>query len=244
MTDISTSQPPPGGAYEPSTPSATEQAKTAGQSAARAGGDVMDTAKEQGRHVVAETGRQARDLYGQVRTQVSDQANNQQKRAVGGLYALGDEINRMAEQGGQSGPATELARQASDKINQAAQWLEGKEPGHVLDEVKSFARRNPGAFLAGAAVLGVLAGRLSKNLMPESDGDRESRSGTRFTATTPRSSGYTVAGSAPVVDPDGAAGTPTTSYAGTTATGYAEVPPVDEPYGGVTGDATTYGGRP
>jgi len=232
MTDISTSQPPPGGTQEATSPSMTEQARTAAQSAARGGSDVLDSAKEQGRQVVAETGRQARDLYGQVRSQVSDQANNQQKRAVGSLYALGDEINRMAEQGGQSGPATELARQAGDKINQAARWLEGKEPGHVLDEVKSFARRNPGTFLVGAAVLGVLAGRLSKNLIPESDDDNGSGTA-RYSGTT----GYTATGSAPVAEPAG------TGYAATTATGYAEVPPVGQPYGGATGTSTTYGGE-
>jgi hypothetical protein len=236
MTDISTSQPPPGGTQESTSPSMTEQARTAAQSAAHGGSDVLDSAKEQGRQVVVETGRQARDLYGQVRSQVSDQANTQQKRAVGSLYALGDEINRMAEQGGQSGPATEIARQAGDKINQAAQWLEGKEPGHVLDEVKSFARRNPGAFLVGAAVLGVLAGRLSKNLIPESD-DESGSGTTRYTGSTgyTGTSGYTATGTAPLTEPAG------TGYAATTATGYAEVPPVGQPYGGATGTSSTYG---
>jgi len=232
MTDISTSQPPPGGTQQSTNPSMTEQARTAAESAARGGSDVLDSAKEQGRQVVAETGRQARDLYGEVRSQVSDQANAQQKRAVGSLYALGDEINRMAEQGGQSGPATEIARQAGDKINEAAQWLEGKEPGHVLDEVKSFARRNPGAFLVGAAVLGVVAGRLSRNLLPESGGD----SGSRPTGFSGGTTGYTATGSAPLADPAG------TGYAATTATGYAEVPPVGQPSGGAAG-TSTYGAR-
>lgn len=232
MTNIAMSQPPPGGPDQSTTQAVKEQAKTVGHQAAQAGSDVVGTASDQGKQVAAEAGRQARDLYGQARSQVSDQANAQQKRAVNGLYALGDEVSRMAEQGGQSGPATDLARQASGKINQAARWLEGREPGHLLDEVKSFARRKPGTFLAGAAALGVIAGRLSKNLMPDgrNNGDASGMGGR--SASSPV--GY--AGPAAPTTPSG------TTYAGTTASGYAGTTPLpEEPYTTAIDDRTSYG---
>jgi hypothetical protein len=170
MTDIRASGPPRQSGHQSTTDAAKEQTKIVGQSARSAGGDVVESAKGQTQRVVSETGRQAQNLYGQVRSQVQDQASSQQKRAVDGLYALRDEVGKMADQGGQSGPATHVARQASTKINQVAQWLDGREPGHVLDEVKMYARRNPGTFLLGAAVLGVLAGRMTKNLAGDSGG--------------------------------------------------------------------------
>ncbi|WP_254910221.1 hypothetical protein [Micromonospora sp. NBS 11-29] len=67
-------------------------------------------------------------------------------------------------QGGGSGPVTELAHQAAERVHGVAGWLEQREPGDLLNEVKSYARRNPGTFLVGAALLGVVAGRLTRNI--------------------------------------------------------------------------------
>ena len=64
----------------------------------------------------------------------------------------------MALQGGQSGIATEVARQASQRAHGLADHLDRHEPSELLDQVRAYARRRPVAFLAGAAVLGVLAG--------------------------------------------------------------------------------------
>lgn len=192
---------------------AIDQTKAVGQSAAQAGSTVVDSAKEQGQQVAAEAKRQVGNVYQQARSQVSEQAGAQQKKAVDGLYALGDEVGKMAEQGGQSGPATQLARQASDKIRETAQWLEGREPGHVLDEVKRYARRNPGTFLLGAAVLGLVAGRLTKNLTGDDDDD-SSQSAARSTGRSSTTAGgypsdatNTVQFSAPSVEPLGASWT-------------------------------------
>ena len=117
--------------------------------------------------MVAETGRQARQLYGQVRSEVTDQARVQQKRVADGLFSVANEAARIADQGGESGPVTQVVRDASDRMMQAGQWLEAREPGHVLDEVKTYARRHPGVFLLAAAVLGVMAGRMAKNAIGE-----------------------------------------------------------------------------
>jgi hypothetical protein len=164
MADLATTI-PPGGGDEPSTAQhVKEQATAVGQSAVQAGGDVVESAKDQAAHVASETSAQVRDLYGEARTQLAQQAGVQQERAVAGLRSLGDEVRAMADRGGESGPATQMARHASDTVHRAAQWLDEREPGHVLDDVKSYARNNPGTFLLGAAVLGVLAGRLTRNL--------------------------------------------------------------------------------
>jgi hypothetical protein len=133
-------------------------------------GGAVETAKEQGREVVAETRAQARDLYGEAVGQLRGQAGDQQRRAAGGLRRLGEELRAMADKSGQAGPATELARQASDRVDSAAGWLESREPGEMLTEVRAYARRHPGAFLAGAALLGVLAGRLTRGAVADSGG--------------------------------------------------------------------------
>ncbi|MGK5742299.1 hypothetical protein [Micromonospora sp. URMC 103] len=146
-----------------------EQARQVGSEAAHAGGAVAETAREQGREVGREAARQARNLYGEARSQLAGQAGEQQRRAAGGLRSLADEMRTMAEQGGQSGPVSELARQAADRVHGVAGWIESREPGDLITEVRDYARRNPGTFLVGAAVLGVLAGRLTRNLSASGD---------------------------------------------------------------------------
>jgi hypothetical protein len=146
-----------------------DQARQVGAQAAQAGGAVAHTAKEQGREVVGEATRQARNLYGEARAQLAGQTGEQQRRAASGLRSLADEMRTMAQNSGQAGPVTELAHQAADRVHGVAGWLEERQPGDVLNEVKDYARRNPGTFLVGAAVLGVLAGRLTRSLSAASD---------------------------------------------------------------------------
>jgi hypothetical protein len=58
----------------------------------------------------------------------------------------------------------DLVRQAADRSASVASWLEGRDPGSLLDEVKTFARQRPGTFLLLAAGAGILAGRLTRSL--------------------------------------------------------------------------------
>ncbi|MET7709613.1 hypothetical protein [Micromonospora sp. NPDC005413] len=146
-----------------------DQARQVGSEAANAGGAVAQTAKEQGTEVGREAARQARNLYGEARTQLASQTGEQQRRAAGGLRSLADEMRSMAEQGGQAGPVSEMARQAADRVHGVAGWLEEREPGDLITEVRDYARRNPGTFLVGAAVLGVLAGRLTRGISAAGD---------------------------------------------------------------------------
>jgi hypothetical protein len=173
MTDIATSR-SPSGDQESTARVAKEQAANVGHTAAEGGGQVLRTAAEQGRQVAGEAGDRARQLYGTARDELRGQVGEQQRRAAGGLRSVGTELRAMADQGGGSGPATELARRASGSIDQVAGWLENREPGAVLDEVKRYARQHPGAFLAGAALLGVLAGRLTRGLTAGDGGDSAS----------------------------------------------------------------------
>ncbi|SBT46074.1 hypothetical protein [Micromonospora auratinigra] len=162
---------PTSGTYESSNGGGVrDQARQVGSEAANAGGAVARTAKEQGREVVGEATRQARNLYGEARTQLAGQTSQQQQRAASGLRSLADEMRSMAQNGGSAGPVTELAHQAADRVHGVAGWLEQREPGDILHEVKNYARRNPGTFLVGAALLGVVAGRLTRNIAAVGDG--------------------------------------------------------------------------
>lgn len=201
-----------------------EQARQVGSEAAHAGGAVAQTAKEQGAEVGREAARQARNLYGEARTQLTSQTGEQQRKAAGGLRSLADEMRSMAEQGGQAGPVTELARQAADRVHGVAGWLEEREPGDLITEVRDYARRNPGTFLVGAAVLGVLAGRLTRSISAAGDDSGNGSSTYRGAGAydPERTAVIPTPPPAPRTTPDAV---PQSGYAAPTSGGYADPTP-------------------
>jgi gas vesicle protein len=148
---------------------AKDQAVQVADTAKQAGSQVADTVKDQAAQVTAEAGHQAQRLLSQAQSELGDQAAVTQQRVAEGLHALADELAAMTKHSEHAGPATDLARQAADKAHQAAGWLADRDPGTLLDEVRAFARRKPGAYLAIALGAGVLAGRLTRGLTGTTD---------------------------------------------------------------------------
>jgi hypothetical protein len=250
-------QPPPasGATSVTGTPSTTDvakdEARNVGQTAAQAGGQVASTAADQARQVTQETRRQAQDLVAQGRQQLQDQARTGQQKAGQGLSDIAQQLRTMVEGGGQtpSGPAADLVRQAGDKVDEIAGWLQNREPGDLVNEVRAFARRKPGVFLLGAALAGVVAGRLTTGVVAAHKDDNSSSTtgytpqraydapgpvytegsytaGTNYVADTP-ATGYTT----PAYETTGT--TPGYSTTGTTGA----VPP--PPYGTVPSEGTS-----
>jgi len=180
-------QPPAGAPTEPYT--AGEQSTTA--QAKDKAGNVASTASDQARNVAGETKAQARNLLHETQGQVREQAGQQKQKASGGLRSLSDELRSVADgtQTSQSGMVNDLARQASDKAQELATWIDAREPGDLVNELRDLARRKPGTFLLGAAALGVLAGRLTRSAVDvkrdESSAGTGDYSGSTYGGTTP-----------------------------------------------------------
>jgi hypothetical protein len=153
------------------------QAGQVSQSAADAGQHVAQVAKDQLGTVVGEAGRRSKDLLEQSRTELTQQAGQQQQRVAGGLQTLSKELHSMSNHEGESGLATDLAQQGADKIGELASWLEDREPGQLVGEVTAFARRRPGTFLLLAAGLGLAAGRLTRGVAAASSSDQSGSGG-------------------------------------------------------------------
>jgi hypothetical protein len=164
-----------GGQGSSSTASAVgEEAKSVASDAADSGRQVAETAASGAKDVVSEATTQLRQLFDQLRSELDGQASSQGQRAVGGLRSLADELRQMASSSDQQGIAGEAAHQAADRASSFADWLDNKQPGDILDEVRSMARRRPGAFLLGAAALGLLGGRMTRGLTAGGSGQEMS----------------------------------------------------------------------
>ncbi|MGM0931421.1 MAG: hypothetical protein ACQEXN_17210 [Actinomycetota bacterium] len=155
---------------QPKSETAKTEAKEVGREGVEAGQHVAQTAKGEAQQVAHEAKEKARNLMSELSDDVYGQAHTQQQRVASGLRSIGEELSSMASNSDQSGTATQLVSRAADRADSVAGWLENRDPGSLLDEVKRFARQRPGAFLAIAAGAGVLAGRLTKGLTADSGG--------------------------------------------------------------------------
>ncbi|ROP74998.1 hypothetical protein [Curtobacterium sp. PhB115] len=187
-TATPTTLPPTGSAPNGGGSGKADAAKGAAQDVA---GDAKDkaanvagTAKEQASNVASEATDHTKQLYGQATETLKEQAADQQQRAAGGLRSIGEQLGRMAENDDEQGVASKVVRDLSSRATSAAGFLENRDPGSLLDEVKHFAAKRPGTFIAVAAGAGLLAGRLAKALATEVKHEKEADDGATGTTGT------------------------------------------------------------
>lgn len=168
-------RPTPWGSEE--SPSVKDRASESAEAGKQAAGQVAQQATEQAKDVAHEATRQARNLVGEARNQLSEQAGAQHRSLVTNLRSLADELSSMAQRSENQGTATEIVGQAGDRAHSVANWLDQREPGDLLGEARSFAQRRPGAFLLGAVVAGVVAGRLTRGAVAAHSDDSSGTGG-------------------------------------------------------------------
>lgn len=168
-TVVNSSEPP----VSPPQGTTKNEAQDVAAHAKDAGQRVAGVAKDQAKGVASEAKGQAKQLLRDATSELKDQAATQQIRVASGLRSVGDELGSMAHTS-DDGVASELVRNLSGRAESIASWLDERNPGTLLDEVKRFAARKPGTFIAIAAGAGILAGRLAKSLVAASSDDESS----------------------------------------------------------------------
>jgi len=202
---------------------AKDQAKQVGQDGKEAAMNVAGTAASEAKNVAAEAGSQAKNLLGTVTSEVKNQAGSQQQKITEGIRGISDELKSMAEKSDNQ-MVSSIVQQVSQRTSSAAGWLENRDAADILEDVKAFARRKPGTFLAIAAGSGLVVGRLTKGLTGNRESAATSSGSTQGTAGgsypsytesdsglysgAPASAGFGettrgqyVAESAPIIDP-------------------------------------------
>ncbi|KUG57637.1 hypothetical protein AVL61_16510 [Kocuria rosea subsp. polaris] len=131
--------------------------------AADSGRRVKETAKDQAVAVKEEAAHQAQDLFGQLRSDLREQVGPQQDRIASTVRSVSDEINALSRgEKPESDYVTGLLGSVSGRVESVASSLENKDARELLDDVRRFAARRPGTFLAVAAGIGLLAGRATR----------------------------------------------------------------------------------
>lgn len=129
------------------------------------GENVAEHTKQVAGAVKEETVTQAKDLAGQIREDLQQYVGPQQQKIAATVRTISDEIDAISRgEKPQSDYITGFLGQASGYVNSVATSLEQKQPQEILTDVRRFASRRPGLFLAAALGVGILAGRATRNL--------------------------------------------------------------------------------
>jgi hypothetical protein len=124
--------------------------------------DLTATTAEHAGAVKEEAKDKALNVAHDVRRELENQGDSQAKRAAEALHDVGSQLHEMAKSG-QPGAVTDMTRQVAEKSTQFASRLEQGGVQGVGEDLRQFARRQPGLFLAAAGVAGFVAVRVLRN---------------------------------------------------------------------------------
>ena len=183
--------------------------------------NVASTAKDEARNVAQTAQGQARRLAGDARTELKTQADGQMNRLADGISQISRQLRTMGENG-EPGPVTDITSEAAQRAQQVADRLRQGGVDDAIAQVRSFGRNRPGLFLLGAFGVGLVAGRVVRNLADPNEGN-----GSGYRSSQAYDSGYT-----PGTAGYGNAGYATTAYDPyVDASGVPPTDPVNAAYG-------------
>lgn len=141
----------------------TEVASTTMSSATEGTKRVADEAAHQTKTVAHEAKAQAQQLMNDTKAEIHQQADARAHQASEGLRTFSSSITALLE--GRPDEAEQLRaylEQAKSKVDAIAARVETRGPQGLVDDLSTFARRRPGAFLVAAGAAGFAAGRLAR----------------------------------------------------------------------------------
>jgi len=191
---------------------AKDEAGQVASTATDAAGAVATTAKEQAGQVAGEAVHQAHNLLSQATDELTSQAGDQTQRLATNLRELGEELESMAASGDSGSTAHSVVAGAADRVRSAASYLDGKQPGELVDDLQQLGRRRPGMFLLGAALAGAAVGRLASAAKKASTPDATPSAPTTPAVADPAPPVRNSTPGAATIEPyPGATGSPTTA---------------------------------
>ncbi|AOT62361.1 MULTISPECIES: hypothetical protein [Streptomyces] len=154
---------------------AREQASATASRAGQAGREVAGSAAEQAKAVAGEARQQVGSAVHDLRRRVRDEGRGQTERLAGTVRRWADDLEGMAGGAADDSPARGLVAQVADGGHRAADYLEEHGVDGLVGDLQDFARRRPGAFLGGAVLAGLVAGRVMKAGKAAHSGDGDAR---------------------------------------------------------------------
>ena len=127
--------------------------------------DLKRTAVAEAGAFADEVKTQATSVMRDARDQLEQQADAQARRLGSGMQDARRQLKSVAD-GTDSVMVSNVAAQLADTLGAVGDRIDDGGLGALADDVRSFARREPGLFLLGAGALGFLAARLLRHAGP------------------------------------------------------------------------------
>ncbi len=143
-----------------------EKAREVASTTSEQARQVASTTQDEAHEVVRGVNEQARRLAGDTRQELRTQANAQVDRLAQGLNDVSRQLRSMGEKG-EAGAVSDMAREAAVRTQKFSERLRGDGIDGVLGQLRSVGRNRPGLFLFGAFGVGLVAGRVVRNLAQE-----------------------------------------------------------------------------
>jgi hypothetical protein len=133
--------------------------------------ELAGAVRGQADEVRAELVDQAREMLAETRDQIQGQADVQALRLARAVHQVGGQAVALSDgRPAQAGPLVDYAEAAATWLDRVACHIEERGVEGLATDVVDFARRRPGVFLAGAAVVGFGIGRLIRSGAMPSNG--------------------------------------------------------------------------
>ncbi len=126
-------------------------ASTDGAEIKREAKNLGDTAREVGK-----------DAYGRISEGAAEQSEQVKDGAASEMENISSALRSAADKSRAGSPQERTFGQAAEALADFSDMVRNKDLGEMLSDVNGFARRNPLAFLGGAALLGFAATRFAK----------------------------------------------------------------------------------
>ncbi|WP_217913882.1 hypothetical protein [Miltoncostaea marina] len=140
----------------------------AGQ-AREAGGELAGQAKQVGGEIAGQAKEVGAKLAGDARDAARVQVDDRSTKAGASVREAAHDVRDIAEElrrKGRDRPAR-LADQAAERMEAFGSYLQESDADRIMGDARRFARERPAVVVAGAAVVGIVAGRLLKASEPE-----------------------------------------------------------------------------
>ena len=146
---------------QPTTPTDVKnQVKQAADEVRQGASSITEQAKQAASETVDQAKQAVNDTLGQAKRQVSVRFDEQKSQAAGRLSSVANALRQTGEslQSQNEDTFGRYAHAAADQIEQFSDTLQNKNMTEMLNEIQSFARRQPELFVAGSLAAGFLLG--------------------------------------------------------------------------------------
>ena len=143
---------------------------------------VAETATDQARDVMQQARTQAKSTARKVEHDLRTRANEEASKFAQTLQNASSQLDSMAQSAGEDSLASNLVREGAQATRRLASHIDEGGLDRVMADVRSWARRNPGGFLLGAAFAGFVAGRVARNLSGATSNSGDSQQGLQYDA--------------------------------------------------------------